>query len=488
MILHDAALEHDIVDVHTLDWRNVDFTASRRKELDGLIELDVFEPADASAAEGKRLYGSRFVDEVKHQGTPDAMEKTRLVVQGYGDRNHGLLTHAPTVQRASQRLALCLETIFALPNGLKMWIRDVTQAYIQSDSNVDRDIFIRAPKELELPPGKILKVLRPLYGLPEAALHWWKAYHGRHKDKLEMIDTAYDPCLLHTPGALAHVKRRSNDANKDIEKAQGIVCLQTDDTLNVGNQAFEDREEEGISRFRPKPKQYLKDNTPTRFKGATVTLNGEGIDICQPEQARKVKLVALPKDTHVKDAHAKDAHTEEVYGGANCAGDAYSDEEHTAEYISQRARDAYIASTCRPDLAFAFAKAAQHPKPNIPEFQALNTTLQSIIDAPTKGISFKSQDISTLRMAVFVDASFANNHDLSSQLGILVSLRDKKGITNIIHWTSVKCKRVVRSALASELYAMAHGFDLASALKDAIKGIDRSLSPFGYLHRFKVTV
>ena len=421
------------------------------------------------------------------------MEKSRPVVQGYEDRNHGFLTHAPTVQRESQRLALCLETIFALPNGLKIWIRDVTQAYIQSDSNVDRDIFIRAPKELELPPGKILKALRPLYSLPEAALHWWKTYHGHHKDKLEMIDTAYDPCLLHTPGALAYVKRRSNDANKDIEQAKGVVCLQTDDTLNIGNQSFEGREEEGISRFRTKPKQYLKDDTPTRFNGATITLNGEGIDICQPNQARKVKLVALPKDTHVKDTHVKyvhaqDAHTEEVYGGANRAGDAYSDEEHTAEYISQRARGAYIASTCCPDLAFAFAKAAQHPKPKIPEFKALNTALQSIIDTPTKGISFKSQDISTLRMAVFVDASFANNHDLSSQLGILVTLRDKKGITNIIHWTSVKCKRVVRSALASELYAMAHGFDLASALKDAIKGIDRSLSPFGYLHRFKVTV
>jgi len=45
---------------------------------------------------------------------------------------------------------------------------------------------------------------------------------------------------------------------------------------------------------------------------------------------------------------------------------------------------------------------------------------------------------------------------------------DREGTTNIIHWTSAKCKRVVCSVLAAELYAMAHGFDLAIAMKAAI--------------------
>src|ERR1043166_1332468 len=78
------------------------------------------------------------------------------------------------------------------------------------------------------------------------------------------------------------------------------------------------------------------------------------------------------------------------------------------------------------------------------------------------------QDPDILRLAVFIDASFANNPDLSSQLGIIIMLMDGEGITNIIHWTSVKCKRVVRSILAVELYAMAHGFDLVIAMKAVI--------------------
>jgi len=39
---------------------------------------------------------------------------------------------------------------------------------------------------------------------------------------------------------------------------------------------------------------------------------------------------------------------------------------------------------------------------------------------------------------------------------------------NILHWSSVKCKRVTRSVLASELYAMVHGIDLAIALRSTL--------------------
>ncbi|KHJ33634.1 hypothetical protein EV44_g3547 [Erysiphe necator] len=35
---------------------------------------------------------------------------------------------------------------------------------------------------------------------------------------------------------------------------------------------------------------------------------------------------------------------------------------------------------------------------------------------------------------------------------------------NIIHWSSTKCKRVTRSVLASELYAMVNGVDMAVAI------------------------
>lgn len=80
------------------------------------------------------------------------------------------------------------------------------------------------------------------------------------------------------------------------------------------------------------------------------------------------------------------------------------------------------------------------------------------------GLVFKALK-KPLHIAVFVDAAFANNRDLSSQLGFIVALMDSQGAANIIHYSSQKSKRITRSALSAELYAMMTGFDTTAALK-----------------------
>jgi hypothetical protein len=71
-------------------------------------------------------------------------------------------------------------------------------------------------------------------------------------------------------------------------------------------------------------------------------------------------------------------------------------------------------------------------------------------------------------LIVFTDASFANNRDLSSQIGYILVLADGTGCANIIHWSSTKYKRVTRSILASELYGMAYGFNMGALVKSTI--------------------
>ena len=53
-----------------------------------------------------------------------------------------------------------------------------------------------------------------------------------------------------------------------------------------------------------------------------------------------------------------------------------------------------------------------------------------------------------------MDALFANNYDLSSQIGFGITLVNSENKANIIHWLSIMCKRITRSILASELYVM----------------------------------
>ncbi|KAI1674159.1 hypothetical protein L13192_00906 [Pyrenophora tritici-repentis] len=83
---------------------------------------------------------------------------------------------------------------------------------------------------------------------------------------------------------------------------------------------------------------------------------------------------------------------------------------------------------------------------------------------------------------VFVDGSFANNKDLSSQLGFVLMLVnesiDANTFTiqgNIIHYSSTKCKRVTRSVLASEIYGMVNGFDIGIAIATTLRIVTERL-------------
>ena len=89
----------------------------------------------------------------------------------------------------------------------------------------------------------------------------------------------------------------------------------------------------------------------------------------------------------------------------------------------------------------------------------------------TRRLTFVPLDMSSLSLLVFTDASFTNNKDLLSQIGFVIVLTDRNQSVNILHWSLIKCKRVTRSVLASELYALAHGFDIRAAIKSTIQRI-----------------
>jgi hypothetical protein len=74
--------------------------------------------------------------------------------------------------------------------------------------------------------------------------------------------------------------------------------------------------------------------------------------------------------------------------------------------------------------------------------KSLNKRLSWQIGNANRGLKFIKLDINTLQLLVFTNASFANNKDLSSQIGYVIVLANATKKANIIHWSSVKCKRV----------------------------------------------
>ena len=83
--------------------------------------------------------------------------------------------------------------------------------------------------------------------------------------------------------------------------------------------------------------------------------------------------------------------------------------------------------------------------------------------------------MSTAKLFVFVDGSFANNKDFSSQIGYEIIFanettgNDEFTINrNLIHWSSTKSKRVTRNVLASEIYGMIGEVDMSFAISSTI--------------------
>ena len=77
---------------------------------------------------------------------------------------------------------------------------------------------------------------------------------------------------------------------------------------------------------------------------------------------------------------------------------------------------------------------------------------------------------------MFVDSLFTNNSDISSQLRFIIIIANETSTKefkftikgNIIHYTSVKSKRVTRSVLALEIYRIAVGVDIVYALSTTL--------------------
>ena len=90
------------------------------------------------------------------------------------------------------------------------------------------------------------------------------------------------------------------------------------------------------------------------------------------------------------------------------------------EYVSQRARGVYVASLTQPEMAFPFSFAAQTKEPSQDDYDLLNQAIQWQVDNQFRGLVFQKVDPENAQLFVFVDASFANNPDLTSQLGYLL--------------------------------------------------------------------
>jgi hypothetical protein len=145
-------------------------------KINGFIGRGIFrfEQYNLIKHDGIRIFKSRIINEIKGKGTNKSYEKSRFMIQGYNNDGKFLMfTQSPTIQRFSQRILLAI-TPALLRKGMFLWLRNVTQAYTQSENPLQRTILAELPKQIRNlhPKGTIIMVVKHLYGVAEAGAYW----------------------------------------------------------------------------------------------------------------------------------------------------------------------------------------------------------------------------------------------------------------------------------------------------------------------------
>ena len=295
----DTTNHHQIFLTSAMSSTERDFEESRTKEIRGLLKRGTFQIVHRdSVPNGERIYGTKWVDVIK-QVDGKSVPKSRLVAQNYCDEGAlEISTRSPTISRTGQRLVLATAAQNA---DHVLYSRDIIQAYLQSQSELERSIFLKPPMELNLDDDFVLRAVKPLYGIPESGLHWFLTYQDHHLNRLGMQPTRYDPCLLFL---------------RDNNRTLGITALQVDDNLVHGSSAFLELEEANSKVFDSKPRVLLTLGKSAVFNGvriATVSPTEYTID-------QRDKLMSITEPTNEDDL------------------------------VSTRAKLQYVGSCCRPDL------------------------------------------------------------------------------------------------------------------------------------------
>ncbi len=88
-----------------------------------------------------------------------------------------------------------------------------------------------------------------------------------------------------------------------------------------------------------------------------------------------------------------------------------------------------------------------------------------MIHHDTTSIQFPQLDLKRIRLVSYSNAAFANNHDLSSQLRLVVLVMDNNDNAVPISFRSYKLRSVTRSILYPEVIAFADMIDEASSIR-----------------------
>jgi len=409
------------------------FRDAALKEVAGLRDRGAFSVVNAADVPPEAsVIGGRFVYTLKHVGAPEEMAKARFVAQGHRDKAKWFVVHnLATLRQRSTRLLVSTAAIMRW----RIFAHDITQAYLQSRDAFSRRLYLRPhPGDrhlFDISETEVLKLDLPLYGVCDAGDYWDVTMCAHVENDLGMMPLTSDPAL--------YVKWQPEHT------LSGLLGAYVDDCLMGGDDAFAALTQRTLTRFQGKPR--MLDNA--EFVGVHITTVASGVPHFSIDQRAYVdNLERLPLDASF------------------------------TMFLSARARVAWLTHT-RPDLCCGINLAAQVTEAtySVTAVRALNALMGRAQKGRDLALTYPPLDVDDLRVRAYADASYATNADGSSQVGFIILLCDSSGQAHILSYSSRKCRRVVHSIMAGEVYAFSAAFDEAFVIRYDLERLYRRRIP-----------
>ena len=408
-----------------------------KKELDTLSANGTYREEKLPA--GKKLVKSKFVFKRKRDRDGKIIQyKARGVAKGFSEIEgiDFFDTYAPTMKLASLRLLLATAVNF----GWSLRLLDVCAAFLMTKLP-DNEVIYMAPFEgMKVKEGYVLRLLRSLYGLRQAAYHWNQNFHET-MITLGFIRTDADSCL--------YVKF-------NLGRLCCMLGVHVDDITITGNDKEIGAVVKGI-----KGKYKVTDSgLPKLILGIAVDYNMKAgtLKISQEAAIRKIVNELGMKDCKPMSTPALTTRL--------LTPEAEPDQEETlfmtnAPYRSVVGSLTYIFIGTRPDIGFALSQCARHSNhPRMVHWQALKRIVRYLKGTADFGICY----VRGTSGGVFLKPNYWSDAD---HAGDIATRKSQTGFVSMllggpITYKSRRQKSVALSSFGAELMA------LGDALQDAL--------------------
>ncbi len=389
-----------------------------QRELIALEGNNTWEPV--VPPRGANLVTSKWVFDVKRK-ISGAIEKfkARLVARGFSQK-YGVdfqETFAPTVRHDTLRVFMAV----VCEQDLEMHQIDVNNAF--TESSLLEDIYMVPPPGVDIPPNMVLKVLRSLYGLKQAARDWNKLCVAK-LEQIGFIQSQVDPCLL-------------------LHRQRNIMILTHVDDIPIAAPRLSD-----VQWFKTEFGKVfrIKDlGEPEKILGMRITRD------------RRQGTLKLDQGHYIQTNLAKMNMTSDKATPTLSPMDSYEDLKPTSkldkrcdkqEYQSYNGTWMWPMTMTRPDLAFPLGRTSSYvADPSKQHMKALKKLTRYLRSFPDLGLMFRKGGGP---LQGYSDSDYAM--DKADRVSILGHVWFLCG--SPVSWMSRKQKSVATSTMEAEYMAM----------------------------------